>query len=169
MNAPNASDRKSIRAAEKAALLRDVQRREVIGEIMSTTYGRAWLWDTLATCSIFHTTFNGDALASAFQEGRRSVGLALLADILAHCPDQYITAMREHNERNQQPDTDPANASTASERRVGPIPNRGDSGTLADQAPDSDFIVDYDIDGQPIVQHHPTPGFDIYTEGPKGT
>src|SRR2546421_147521 len=96
----NAADRKQIRRKEKAAKLADAQRREVITNLMSTSFGREWMWDVLAGCHCFATTFNGDALASAFAEGERNVGLRLLADILVACPDQYIQAMRESNDRN---------------------------------------------------------------------
>ena len=96
----NASNRKSIRRKEKAARLADVQRREVITQVMSTSAGRQWVWDQLALCHIFSTTFTIDPHMSAFQEGQRSAGLALLADILLACPDQYIQAMRESNARS---------------------------------------------------------------------
>jgi hypothetical protein len=95
----NASDRKSIRRLEKAAKLADAQRRQVITSLMSTTFGREWMWDVLSRCHCFATTFNGDALQSAFAEGQRAIGLSLLSDIMIACPDQYIQAMRESNER----------------------------------------------------------------------
>ena len=76
---PNASDRKSVRELEKRARIADRARAEVITSIMSTLAGRSWMWDRLSSCHVFVTTFNGDALQSAFQEGQRSMGLALLA------------------------------------------------------------------------------------------
>src|SRR6266436_657334 len=95
----DASDRKSIRRAEKASRLADRARQEVIVNLMSTTFGRAWLWDILTSCHVFGQTFSPDPLMTAFAEGRRAVGLALLADVMSACPDQYITAAREANVR----------------------------------------------------------------------
>lgn len=95
-----AHDRKSIRRKEKASRLAEVQRREIVHGVMSTPSGRQWMWDLLGSCHIFVSTFAVDPLQSAFQEGERNVGLALLADIMAHCPDYYIQAMREANERH---------------------------------------------------------------------
>ena len=100
----DASDRKSIRRAEKAARLADRARQEVIVNLMSTTFGRAWLWDILTSCHVFAQTFSTDPLMTAFSEGRRSVGLALLADVMFACPDQYITAAREANVRHNSDD-----------------------------------------------------------------
>ncbi len=96
----DASDRKSIRKAEKASRLADRARQEVIVNLMSTTFGRAWLWDILTSCHVFGQTFSPDPLMTAFAEGRRAVGLALLADVMSACPDQYITAAREANVRH---------------------------------------------------------------------
>src|SRR5258708_18924847 len=100
----DASDRKSIRRAEKASRLADRARQEVIVNLMSTTFGRAWLWDILTSCHVFGQTFSADPLMTAFAEGRRAVGLALLADVMSACPDQYITAAREANVRHNSDD-----------------------------------------------------------------
>ena len=117
----NSADRKSIRAREKAAKVNDELRATVIREIMSTTTGRMWMWDHLAECSIFHQTFTSDPLTTAFNEGRRSIGLSVMADILRTCPDQYITAMRESHDRD-----------TLIEQRSGPISNGGNPGPVDD-------------------------------------
>src|SRR6266403_5620180 len=100
----DASDRKSIRKAEKASRLADRARQEVIVNLMSTTFGRAWLWDILTSCHVFGQTLSPHPLMPAFAEGRRAVGLALLADVMSACPDQYITAAREANVRHNSND-----------------------------------------------------------------
>ncbi len=123
----DASDRKSIRKAEKAARLADRARQEVIVNLMSTTFGRAWLWDLLSSCHVFGQTFSPDPLMTAFSEGRRSVGLALLADVMLACPDQYITAAREANVRHNSNDR-----STSAELTGSPDPDGGIEGRVAD-------------------------------------
>jgi hypothetical protein len=155
----NAADRKSVRRKEKDSRIADRQRGEMILSIMSTMPGRAWLWDRLSETSIFHTTHvTGDALASAFQEGRRSVGLSLLADIMAYCPDQYIQAMREANERyhSHNASASPADA----ERRGSPIGDGGDSGASADSSTGSSEDADDTASAEPRWN----PGADIYVE-----
>src|SRR5260221_9370934 len=113
-----AHDRKSIRRKEKAEHLADVQRREIIHGVMSTPNDRQWMWDLLGSCHIFASTFAGDPLQSAFAEGQRNVGLSLLADIMIHCPDYYIQAMRESNERHISNDAS-TNRRSADEGRDG--------------------------------------------------
>jgi hypothetical protein len=151
----NASDRKSIRRKEKAARLAEVSRAAVITEVMSTIQGRQWLWDLLGNCHIFSTTFNPEPSISAFQEGQRNVGLFLLADIMAHCPDQYIQAMRESNERYHS-DLNSAPDDPSAERPSGPIPDGGDLGTSSDPEDDGD---------RPTAEHYYL-GADIYIQDP---
>jgi hypothetical protein len=158
----NAADRKSVRRKEKDSRIADRQRGEMILSIMSTMPGRAWLWDRLSETNIFHTTHvTGDPLASAFQEGRRSVGLSLLADIMAYCPDQYIQAMREANERYHSHNASAADSADA-ERRGSPIADGGDSGASADSSTGSSEIGDDTASAEPRWN----PGADIYVEAP---
>jgi hypothetical protein len=130
----NAADRKAIRAKEKQAAITEASRQSVLHTVMSTVEGRTFIWDFLGSCHVFSTTFTGDALTSAFAEGERNVGQRLLSDIMAVCPDQYIQAMREANERHHRDD---ARADTLAERRGGEEPNGRDSGREG-------YDVDYD-------------------------
>ena len=124
----NAANRKSIRRKEKAARLADVQRREVITQTMQSAAGRQWVWDRLSDCMVFSSTFNGDALQSAFNEGLRAAGLAMLSDIMAACPDLYIQAQRESNERR-----------TTDERRSSAESDGGDTGPTETPSNYGDF------------------------------
>jgi hypothetical protein len=95
----NASDRKSIRAAEKAAAIAERERAEVVVESMATGPRRKYVWDKLAAAGIFQSTFSTDPLQMAFNEGQRNQGLVLLNDVIQYCPEQFILAMRESNGR----------------------------------------------------------------------
>ena len=97
----NAGDRKDVRRAEKAARLSAVQRQSAVEGIMSVVGGRHWMHDILVSCHCFATTFTGDPYTTAYNEGQRSVGLLLLADIMQACPDNYVLMMREANERDR--------------------------------------------------------------------
>lgn len=133
----NAGDRKAIRRKEKEARQAERAREDVVRNLMSTMQGREFVWNILEDCRIFSSTFNGDALQSAFNEGRRSAGLALLAAIMQSCPDQYIAAQREANVR-----------STTDERRSSTQPNGRDSGPSdPDPDPDDDSGLHHDHGG----------------------
>jgi hypothetical protein len=95
----NASERKDIRAAEKAAKLAEIQRTDFIKASMATEGGRHWFYDLLVRCHIFASTFTGEALSSANAEGERNIGLMIYTDIMRACPDLFIRMMQEANER----------------------------------------------------------------------
>lgn len=129
---PNAADRKSIRRLEKQAKLADANRRAVITNLMSTAFGRQWMWDLLAAAHMFEANTIPDPRLSGIFDGERNLGLRLLSDVMATCPDQFIQAMRENNER-----------SALDERRSGPESDGRDSGS-GDPADDPDSDPDFD-------------------------
>jgi hypothetical protein len=108
----NAGERKSVRAAEKVARLAERERHEVIVALMAHAAGRRYVWDRLSAANIFTATFSTDALQMAFAEGNRNQGLQLLSDVMQACPDQFILAMREANERSIRTDPDTAAGAT---------------------------------------------------------
>ena len=95
----DASSRKDIRAAEKAARQAELIRIQYLQAAMSMPQGRAWFYELLEFCHIFNDPFTGNALAEAYRKGERNVGLRIFADIIAHCPDDYIRMTREENGR----------------------------------------------------------------------
>ena len=95
----NAADRKHIRAAEKAAAIAERQHAEVVVEMMATPQRRRYIWEKLAEAHVFSVPFYSDSGQMYFSEGERNAGTKLLADIMECCPEQFILAMREHNER----------------------------------------------------------------------
>lgn len=96
----NAANPKQVRRAQKQARVRDREDGDVVRMLMRDYHGRRWVWDKLASAGIFQTTFNAESpYITSFTEGRRSFGLELLANIMQHCPDEFIQAQREANER----------------------------------------------------------------------
>jgi hypothetical protein len=95
----DASSRKDIRRAEKAASRAEADRVEFIRAALSTFQGRAWFHDLLAFCHIFADPFSGDALREAYSKGERNIGLYIYNDVVTHCPDQFIRMMREAHEK----------------------------------------------------------------------
>jgi hypothetical protein len=134
----DAGNKKDVRRLEKQAKLEEQQRREIVAGIMSVAPGRGWMCQLLEHCHIFATSYADSSNRMAFMEGQREVGLNLLGDIMASCPDHYITMMRERNER-----------STISDVRnrkdtYGRDPGQGsDDDTSGDDAADEHYYRDY--------------------------
>lgn len=96
----SASERSSVRQAQKTAKIAESLRHATLTQLMSTPTGRAWMYDLLARCHIGSTPFSTDALTTAFQCGEQNIGLQLWGDLQSTCPDQYILMMREYYERS---------------------------------------------------------------------
>lgn len=136
----NASSRKDIRAAEKSAKLRATERQSVIVGLMSTTPGRAYIFEELEAAHVFESSFTADPLSTAFREGERSQGLRILAEVMIHCTEEFILAMREANERR-----------TAAER------SRSQNGNGGDQGSGEPYLDDY-VHGGPYEADGPLEG-----------
>lgn len=104
----SASDRKSVRAAEKAS--RQIQRQDddFLAFIMSSVEGRRWMHGFLARCKIGINAFSPDALVTAFQCGEQNVGNSYWSDLMRVCPDSYVEMMREVNGRDKPSSDDDA-------------------------------------------------------------
>ena len=84
-----------VKRIAKDARQADLVRQEIIRGIMSLPQGRGWMYGLLERCHVFQTTFTGKSLSMAFQEGERNIGLELIQDVMAACPDQYVAMIRE--------------------------------------------------------------------------
>lgn len=112
----DASNRKDIRRAEKAARQAELDQANFLIAAMSTREGRAWFYTQMEECHIFSDPFIGDPYREAHNKGERNVGLRYFAAISRYCPDSYILMIKEANDRRITADTaasrdhDPASA-----------------------------------------------------------
>lgn len=119
----NANDRRQIREARRMAKLNERARSVTVTAIMSSILGRQWAYEFLSQCHVFAASFNPNALSMAYNEGQRNIGLALMADIMAVCPEQYITMMREANDRDRAADARNAAIGTSDTTDADPGPD----------------------------------------------
>ena len=82
---------------------RDRQRQndEDLRWLMSGPRGRRIAYRHLERCGIFQQSFAMDSHVTAFNEGRRSVGLMFLADLIRVCPEKHSTMMQESIDDNR--------------------------------------------------------------------
>ncbi len=62
--------------------------------LLSSKQGRRFTWRLLSECGVFRSSFTGNS-ETFFREGKRAVGLHMLAEISAHCPEQYALMQAE--------------------------------------------------------------------------
>lgn len=99
-------ERQIARRAAKVEKERLAVEDAVVQGIMATPGGRAWMHRYLVSCAVFQRTFDPNPHFTAFNEGRRSIGLSLLDDVMRASPDMYIQMMREQENGGRTDDLD---------------------------------------------------------------
>lgn len=62
--------------------------------------GRAYVWKALEECGVFGASFAGERpLTTAFHEGRRDIGIRLLAEVMAFDANALTLMQAEDTER----------------------------------------------------------------------
>lgn len=78
------------------------RRREDLRAVMGTATGRRFMWRLLnADTGISARSYTGELGSTAFNEGRRSVGLVLLEELQRDAPEAWARMMSERAEQIQ--------------------------------------------------------------------
>jgi hypothetical protein len=85
------------RREEKTLKAKQAQDDAVVQSIMASEAGRAWMHDKIESCGIFRPIFDQNPYVTYLNEGKRNVGLMLLADIMRACPATYVQMMQEQS------------------------------------------------------------------------
>lgn len=72
---------------------------EDIEEILNSKAGRRFTWRMLERAGVYRTSFNNSGSVTAFNEGRRDIGLFLMAEIHEIAPEQYLAMLRENTDK----------------------------------------------------------------------
>lgn len=85
----NASNEEQINSAKTKVKLGRERELEDLRSILSTEYGRRFIWKTLSRCGVFKISFTGSS-QTFFNEGERSIGLYLLNEVMDADPESYV-------------------------------------------------------------------------------
>ena len=84
-------------AAEQAAEARRVEIEDLKG-ILNSKPGRRFMWRLLERAGVYRTSFNNSGSITAFNEGRRDIGLFLLNEIHEVAPELYLVMLKDRTE-----------------------------------------------------------------------
>ena len=91
----NSADEGLIKNAQvKEKLLHDNKIRD-LKSVLASESGRRFVWDLLSRCGIYTSSADASGSWTYYKEGRRSIGLGVLADIIEADPDSYLKMMKE--------------------------------------------------------------------------
>lgn len=97
----DASDPRHVQDRRKRQRLLDRRADAAFAQLMSGADGRLWTWRVLGACGVFHSSWDPHGGRMSFNEGRRDVGLQLLADITRICPDLYGQMQKENADNDR--------------------------------------------------------------------
>lgn len=81
--------------ADRAKLLAQQQEEDDVRWLLSDPRGRRLVWGWLSEGGIFRSTYTGEALSGAFNEGQRNAAIKLHAQVMHHAPEQFIRMLVE--------------------------------------------------------------------------
>lgn len=94
-------DVQAVKKRQKKAKLEAERSLEEMRQLLAIPGNRAFLWRLLIECGVYRTNSEPDHGPMAFREGRRSIGLWLLNELLAADPNSYGRMRDEATEREK--------------------------------------------------------------------
>jgi hypothetical protein len=89
-------DQQELDAARRAKA--EQQRDADLRHALSTVEGRRFFWRLLEQAGLYSPSYAEKAEATAYNEGRRSIAIALLQEAQRVAPERYLQALREQQD-----------------------------------------------------------------------
>lgn len=85
----NSNNESEVRNAQIKEKMNQDSYDSALKNLLQTEMGRIVIWKLLSDCRLFQTNFTGSS-ETYFLEGKRAVGLNMLADIMRVDPESFI-------------------------------------------------------------------------------
>lgn len=92
---PNADDKRQIGKAKRKEEVLALREAVDLRDVLALPAGRRLIWRWIGDHGVFHTSFRSNALEMAFREGRRDIGLRMLAEVEEASPDLFLQMQQE--------------------------------------------------------------------------
>ena len=97
---PNATNKKQLKRAQARENFEYKTKFKDYIEILDTAPGRRILWDLMDEAGIYQTSFTGNN-TTFLNEGRRQIGLIIMANITQAKPEAILQMMLEAKKREE--------------------------------------------------------------------
>jgi len=91
----NAADEDQIKDQSQKQKFRREREVNDIRSMLGTTEGRRFLWRLMEKCGVYRESFTGSS-ETFFLEGKRSIGLFVIAEIMDAEPEAYLLMIKEN-------------------------------------------------------------------------
>lgn len=92
----NAGDEASVAERKTKAQLKQEKINEELRQICQDRKARDFIWRLLEKCGVYHESFTGNS-TTFFNEGKRSIGLKIIADLMRADPRIYAQMCVENS------------------------------------------------------------------------
>lgn len=99
----DASDPSKVAERKSKAKRLEASRLNGLRQVLGNADSRHWLWDLLEEAGVFHTSMQSlddTAMVLAFREGKRTIGLKVIAEVVKMDGTAYLTMVKENEARN---------------------------------------------------------------------
>jgi len=86
--------------AAKAQAVKLESQHEDMRWLMGHAQGRRVVWRMLEQAGIYRDSFTGNS-TTFYNEGRRAMGLFVLEQVMAACPEKFAVMMNEQNRKSK--------------------------------------------------------------------
>jgi len=93
-------DESSVERRNRTLKVQENAQDTVLRVMMEQKEIRKWMFDLLAKCHMFQTSFDRSALSMAFHEGERNIGLQIQADLLRVSSKLYLAMLEEQEKKD---------------------------------------------------------------------
>lgn len=107
-NSELVSREKINESRERGKLIRERELNDIRTTLKSRS-GRRLYWRLLCAAGVFRQSYMGNPEDTFFNEGRRSLGLKMLSDLMEAAPDQYAVMAKEFKEHMDEYGNDTSN------------------------------------------------------------
>ena len=105
----NAADPEQVKGRKRKEERERLRREDAERFVMSDARGRYFVWNLLEAAGLFRVSFTGNS-ETFFNEGKRSLGLQLIAELEEKTPRDFLTMWQERLSEKARPEAAPVPA-----------------------------------------------------------
>lgn len=92
------SDPAAIKVKREKELRGREKFMDALKSLLSSSQGRCFVWDILSRSGVYTQSAEASGSWTYFNEGKRSIGLQLLSEIMEADDEKYLVMIRENKE-----------------------------------------------------------------------
>jgi len=96
----NTADEGQIQDLSQKEKFRRDREANDMRSLLATIEGRRFLWRLMEKCGVYRESFTGSS-ETFFLEGKRSIGLFVIAEIIDAEPDAYLLMLKENRKGDE--------------------------------------------------------------------